>query len=471
MHNAPKQKINYNYMKFLSRPILLILFTLFSLQITSQVCFNPFINYAAGSVPEAVCSADFNSDGKVDLMVANTGGNNISLLLGTGTGSFSVPTNFTVGINPISIITADFNGDTKVDIAVANANSDNISILLGNGLGNFTTSSTPSTGASTSPRCITVGDFNTDGKLDLAVSLYAQWSVGVLLGNGNGTFGSINNFSTIGFPPEGVTTVDLNSDGKLDLISANDCPNGSVSIFIGNGLGNFASATTFTIGGAISSRAVKSADLNGDSKNDLVVANFVSNNVSVFLGNGAGSFTTATNFNAGSCPRSIAIADYNNDSKLDIATVNYCTDSTSILLGDGTGALAAPIDFQVCSGSPFSLISQDVNNDSKPDLVIASQSGGTSVLLNCFLPVGLQTINFSEVTTIYPNPANNALNIASKNIGREKVRLYNTAGQLVLENDYEKNSSIDISFLIPGLYTLSLSDKITVIYKKLIIAR
>ncbi|MCZ8248770.1 Calx-beta domain-containing protein, partial [Microcystis sp. LE19-195.1E] len=214
-------------------------------------------------------------------------GNNVSVLLGTGTGSFGPATNFSVGINPLSVTVGDFNGDGKSDLATANAGSNNVSVLLGTGTGSFGTPTNFSVGAV--PYSVTVGDFNGDGKSDLAVTNRDNNNVSVLLGTGTGSFGTPTNFS-VGSQPLSVTVGDFNGDGQSDLAVANR--NGyNVSVLLGTGTGSFGTATNFSVG--ISPFSVTVGDFNGDGQSDLATANRYGNNVSIFL-NADPTPTTAT---------------------------------------------------------------------------------------------------------------------------------------------------------------------------------
>src|SRR5207302_408575 len=182
--------------------------------------FQPAINYASGPNPQSVAVGDFNGDGNLDLAVANWGGTNgtVSALLGNGDGTFQTAVNYAAGLNSISIAVSDFNGDGKLDLVVANSGSTNISVLLGNGDGTFRPA--VNYGAETAPYSVAVGDFNDDGKLDVAVanagSGYYQTggNVSVLLGNGDGTFQPAINYSA-GVGPYSVAVGDFNGDGKL----------------------------------------------------------------------------------------------------------------------------------------------------------------------------------------------------------------------------------------------------------------
>jgi hypothetical protein len=199
------------------------------------------------------------------------------VLLGTGTGSFVPATNFTVGISPRSVTVGDFNGDGKSDLATANRTNDNVSVLLGTGTGSFGTATNFAVGSS--PYSVTVGDFNGDGKSDLATANLSSNNVSVLLGTGTGSFGTATNF-TVGISPRSVTVGDFNGDGKSDLAVANYASN-NVSVLLGTGTGSFGTATNFSVGNRPLSLTV--GDFNSDGKSDLAVANLYSSNVSVLL--------------------------------------------------------------------------------------------------------------------------------------------------------------------------------------------
>ena len=186
-------------------------------------------------------------------------------------------------------------------------------------------------GAGDDPLFVTTGDFNADGKLDLAAANRSSHNISVLLGDGLGGFAAAVNFGA-DFGPLSVTTGDFNADGNLDLAVANLGPD-NVSVLLGDGLGGFAAAVNFHAG--VSPTAVTTGDFNADGKLDLGTANHNSNNVSVLLGNGLGGFAAATHFGAGNRPHSVTTGDFNADGKLDLATANL-SGSVSVLLNTCT---------------------------------------------------------------------------------------------------------------------------------------
>jgi hypothetical protein len=231
------------------------------------------------------------------------------------------------------------------------------------------------------PAALVVGDFNGDGKPDLATADYGPWSGGasILLGNGAGGFG-LANILRFGVTPRSVAAGDLNGDGRLDLV-VGDYDAGILRIFLGDGAGGFTVAGSYSAGGNYSLFGIAIADLNGDGKPDLATANFLRQNVTVFLGDGLGGFGSPQAFGAGTQPIDIVAADFNGDGKIDLATANIGSNNISLLLGNGAGGFAAASNFAV-GLSPSGLAAADLNGDGKPDLAVANwDSKSVSVLL------------------------------------------------------------------------------------------
>ncbi|HEX7139766.1 MAG TPA: FG-GAP-like repeat-containing protein, partial [Vicinamibacterales bacterium] len=219
-----------------------------------------------------------------------------------------------------------FNRDGKIDLAVANSGSNDVSVLLGNGNGTFQTAVSYSVG--TTPEAVIAADFNRDGKLDLAVANSASGTVSILLGNGDGTFQTATTFA-VGTNPIALAAADLNRDGKLDLVVANS-GSGNVSVLIGNGSGGFAAAVNYTAG--TSPYAIVAGDFNGDGLIDVAVALNGSNGAAVLLGTGTGLLGSPTSFPAGTTPYGIAAGDFNHDGTTDLVVANSGTNNVSVLL-------------------------------------------------------------------------------------------------------------------------------------------
>lgn len=285
---------------------------------------------------------------------------------------------YVAGSSPASVAVGDFNRDGKPDLAVANLGNNDVSILLGDGDGTFHPAVNYSLGSgSPEPAAVAVGDFNGDGKPDLVVSDAGNGNFSILLGNGNGTFQSPVSYS--GGGGYSLAVGDFNGDGKLDLVFVP----GNVNVLLGNGDGTFQPALQYSAGTTPFSVAV--GDFNRDGNLDLAVANFGSNNVSVLLGRGDGTFEPATNYSTGSEPASVAVADFNHDGNLDLAVANLGDNNISVLLGNGDGTFRRAENYAAGSAPRWVAVG-DLNGDSKLDLVVANNAvhGGTasvSVLL------------------------------------------------------------------------------------------
>jgi len=299
---------------------------------------------AAEIYPYSVVVGDFNGDGNADLVVGNYSGNDsVRVLLGKGDGTFTpVALSTATSVDPILVATADFNGDGKADLVIGQYQVAAVQVLLGNGDGTFTSAGeTPATGSN--PESFAIADFNDDGKPDLAIGNLGPLgfdTVTVLLGNGDGTF-SMGTSATTGDEPISIVTGDFNGDGKADLATASIDAN-NVSVLLGNGDGTFAAGvTTPTAGNSPDSIAV--GDFNGDGKADLAIAYldyYGSNNVAVLLGNGDGTFS-ATNFAAGPVTDTIAVGDFNGDGNADLAATNINEDTVTVLLAKLSGTATA----------------------------------------------------------------------------------------------------------------------------------
>jgi hypothetical protein len=349
----------------------------------NPVTFAPPANFNAGTSPVFAAVGDFNGDGNQDLAAANRFTNFVSVLLGNGMGSFSAATNFAVGGSgePFAVAVGDFNGDGNQDLAVAIRTSTIISVLLGTGTGSFGAATSFTVG--NEPLSLAVGDFNNDGRQDLAVANRFTNFVSVLLGDGMGSFSAATNFGA-GSTPHAVAVGDFNGDGNQDLVVAN-YDTGTVSVLLGTGTGSFSAETTFAASGT-NPRSLVIGDFNGDGNQDIAIPNSTVDNLSVLLGNGMGSFGSATNFQTGDFPISIRVGDFNGDGKQDLATANEKSNNVSVFLnitptGSGTVNLGPRSDFGV-GDSPFSLAVGDFNGDGKQDLATANQdSNDVSVLL------------------------------------------------------------------------------------------
>ncbi|NJK73659.1 MAG: DUF4347 domain-containing protein [Microcoleus sp. SU_5_6] len=367
--------------------------------------FSGATNFGVGTTPRGINVGNFNADTFPDLVVTNQNSDNISILLGDGTGSFGTATNFAVGSNPVFVTSGLFNNDNFPDLTVANA-SGNISILLGNGTGGFGTATNFTAG--NTPISIATGNFNADNFLDLAVvnaNPAGTGTVSILLGNGTGSFDAAPNV-IVGLIPAAVVVGNFNADTFPDLAVVNSVSN-NISIVLGNGSGGFSAPTNFGAGTNPNSLAL--GDFNGDNLSDIAVVNGGSNNVSILLGNGTGGFGTATNFSAGTGLEGIVAKDFSGDGKLDLAVRG--TNGVAILAGNGNGGFSTPINF-AAGTDPISIVAGNFNADTFPDLAVANNSSdNVSILLNTPTKVSFVTPPVGNTYNINEGAADTVINV------------------------------------------------------------
>jgi hypothetical protein len=333
-----------------------------------------------GGYANSIFAGDLNGDGKLDLVAHIVGVSgyeyNIAVLLGNGNGTFQPDHELAVGSYRGSLGVGDFNGDGRLDLAVSNDND--ISVLLGIGDGTFEPEKRDvGVGASA---YVATGDFNADGRLDLAIAGY------VLLGNGDGTFEARQKFVGGGYE---LAPADYNGDGRLDLAVnsfSNDYSSLSpfnlsddISVLLGKGDGTFLQPQRFAAGASPVSAAA--GDFNGDRRLDVVTVNNLSNDVSVLLGNGDGTLGAQQQFAVGAQPVAVVTGDFNGDGRLDVAVANAGTNDISVLLGKGDGTFQPEVRF-AAGTQPAYLLAGDFDGDGRLDLAVANLgSGDVSVLL------------------------------------------------------------------------------------------
>lgn len=299
---------------------------------------SPYDDFASPYVgPIAV--GDFSNSAHLGLAVGEYQNQGAVILIGNGEGAF-VPSSAEIANapgEPISdIAAADFNADGGLDLAITGQSSGVSAVDLGYGKGAFTTAGDLFiTGF---PQAVAVGDFNADGKLDAIVAgggtaLYPGSGLAVSLGNGDGTFTQASGSPILlGTHLSAMVAGDFNGDGKLDL-AVTDSVGNAVIILLGNGNGTFGAPTTIPVGN--NPNAIIAADFNNDGKLDLAVANYGDGTITLLLGNGDGTFAEAVGspYAAGGAPYHLAAGDFNGDGKLDLAVTNLNgTGAVSILL-------------------------------------------------------------------------------------------------------------------------------------------
>jgi hypothetical protein len=356
------------------------------------------LTLTAGSNPRGIAAADFNGDGYPDIVVTNSGSNNVGLFLNNGSGGFGAETTYNTGFNPWAIAVGDFNNDGIPDIVIADNNDNNIiSVFLGQmGSGGFsfgqqfqyTVQQNGGITVEGYPVSVAVGDFYGDGNLHVAVAVQQAGqnldNVTIMKGNGNGTFTEGMTYNTAPHPVT-VTAANLNGDGYLDLAVV--AGNGNiVTVFWGNGNGTFGGQVNAGTGDI--PYAVAAADLTNNGTNDLIVTNSQGNSFSVIMNNGNNTFQSRLDYPAGPNAHSIVTADFNGDGIPDLAFADSNGSEISVELGNGDGTFQPPTAYSTGTATdPVFIVEGDFNQDGVPDVAVANNATGTvSVFLGQRLP-------------------------------------------------------------------------------------
>jgi hypothetical protein len=361
-------------------------------------------NFYTGQAPVAVATGDFNRDGNLDFVTADSTGGTITIRRGRGDGTFRPATTIAVGSNPIDVVAADFNKDGKLDLAVALAGESSIVSYLGDGAGGFTFKGRVGTGKLAdnfefSAVKLVTGDFDKDGKLDLAITNSGEDTISVLRGKGTGAFyfritsvvPRLSSFPNSRLFLEGLAAADFNGDGKTDLAVSGFQ---AVDVLLSNGDGHFTLKSQFGNGDVELSdaRDIAIADVDGDTILDLTVVNGGLDRVLILRGTGGGSFVDGGNYSVDVWPvgfdrgpSAIATGDFNKDGKIDLVTANSDFAGTrTVLVNDGSGHFTQAIESPFLDDSsdppvespyhPVDIATGDFAKDGKIDVLVVNQN-------------------------------------------------------------------------------------------------
>ena len=350
----------------------------------------PSTSYNVGVGPVALTSADFRNIGEQDLAVVNELDNTLTILQNQGTGTFlQAGSPISLGASRASapaiapsIVSAAFTTSGFHDLLVTDPVANTVQVLLSNGDDTFKAATGSPISVGQQPSAIVTGDFNGDGNQDFVVTNFTDNTFSLFLGNGDGTFKQATG-SPFALPsavtgPIAMTASDFNSDGNTDLAIINQTTN-NVSILLGNGNGTFTQAANSPFAVGKSPVAIASGDLNVDGHPDLAIVNQADSTLSVLLGNGDGTFTAATNspLATGQNSTAVTIADFNGDGDPDLAVTDPLTDSISVYLGLGQGLFAPPFELPVGT-NPTAILAANLSGASLPDVAVTDNPSGTA---------------------------------------------------------------------------------------------
>lgn len=377
---------------------------------TDSIYFKPAVNFTTGSLPIGVAMGDLDGDGKADMVVTNSGPNNMFVYRNTSStgainaGTFATPVSISTGLGPHYVKIADLNADGKPEIIVANTatSSNSISIYRNTSTtGSISFAARVDISSPTAPIDLGIGDFDKDGRPDIAVVGQSSGSVRILQNLVSGTNITTASFAlaatlTTGTTPYKIYCGDLDNDGKTDVAVTN-YGSGTVSLYHNTGsVGaiSFSAATTLTTGTAPT--GIAGGDIDGDGNTDIITTNSGAPTISVFRNTNATagtlSFNTGVTFTTNAIPEDVVLADVNGDGKPDIAVGNYNSANVSVYRNTATAgnitatSLAAKVDLP-CGTNPAGMAWNDVDNDGKADLaVVSGNSSYISILKNYPLP-------------------------------------------------------------------------------------
>ena len=325
------------------------------------------------------------------------------IFLGNGDGTFTTGASYAVAVQPLYVSTASFRHNGIQDLIVGDTGSSNVFVMLGNGDGTFQTAVPYATTGR--PLAVGFGSFTRDGKIDIITLAELGCNcVEVLPGNGDGTFGSAVvtpvPYSITGFQ---LVTGDFNGDGKLDVAVPGQFGTANqVDILLGSGDGSFRPNGFYPV--SVDPLSVAAGRFNADDRIDLAVGNLLSNSVSILLGNGDGSFQQAIDYDSSGFATWVAVGDLNGDGKQDLAVSNLGSPSNpfagsiTVLSGHGDGTFSSGLDYPAGEDLNYVAIG-DFNGDHMPDLVAVDTQGNAVITL-----LNTGTVTFSPTTPItFPN--------------------------------------------------------------------
>lgn len=340
--------------------------------------------FSVGTNPYGVVTADFNVDGRPDILGVNGTASTVTTILRKPTGGFQIEgaTNVVAGPNYGAV--ADYNRDGFPDVAVSGYPGSGVSVVLRNPAGGFVNA--PGSPYSVNRAgAVAAADFNGDGRIDVAASRYDQDGVTILLQDVVGTFSPEANPPATGDMPRYIAVADFNADTRPDLAVTN-VGGDSVTILLRNtaNTGFVQEGVAIPVGDA--PVAIAATDLTGDTRPDLAIANSGTDNVSVLVRQPGGGFVpmAGSPLPAGDGPYGVAAADFNRDNVLDLAVANHESDTVSVLLRQAGGGFAPEPGSPYPTGDgPNQVATADFNGDQKADLAIANDAASTvTVLLN-----------------------------------------------------------------------------------------
>ena len=385
--------------------------------------------YAVGAGPVSVVVADFNGDGKPDIVTANRDSSTVSILINNGDGTFRAHVDYATGKSPAQVVVGDFNNDGKADLAVANNGDQSISILLGNGDGTFRpridTVFPPYSGTLS----LSAYDLDNDGKLDIVVGP-ADFS---LLGNGDGTFQAPVRFHLYyGGALSYVLVTRLNG---LDLVGvANDSFPYRIEELVAKGGGTWLNYSDQFTNQPAKYGQLAGGDINGDHFGDIAAAWFGQNEIVICLSDSGGILACGRTDKVGTGPIGIALADLTGDNLLDVVTANSGSNNISFLRGHGDGTFG-PLTNYAVGKVPQTVAVADFDGNGRQDLAVANSGDGTvTTLLQSTVALSTFSLSFGKQAVGTTSPAK-TVTLFNASLSTLHISSISTSGDFILQSN------------------------------------
>ena len=317
-----------------------------------------------GDSPPSLYGGDFDNDGLVDLVVANNGSHNISVIMNDG-GSMSDPVYYACGQYPTGVFCFDCDGDNDIDISVVSNYENKCQVFLNDGSGNFALSDSYEIGWELF--CVYAADIDEDGYKDLILPNHLSHFITILKSHGDGTFQKPL-FNTVAGRPNAVCAADFNHDGYIDVATANEVDN-KVTVLINSGLGSFTESYDYVSGDI--PQGIVARDLNGDTFDDLAVV--CDRHAEIYINAGTGLFAPSIEYNTSQYGyASIAAGDIDGDADYDLIYGGTNTPRAAVAINNGDGTFQ-PV-FRYGTYSQISLHADDLNGDGIDDIILGNGS-------------------------------------------------------------------------------------------------
>jgi len=392
-----------------------------------DLTFRSVTTYSAAGWTYGLAIADLNGDGQPDVITTDAAENEICVLLNIGNGQLGPVVRYATESAPYSIAVADVNSDQSLDIIVANnglsAGHGSVTVALGNGDGSLRAADSYATnppGVGSQSRAVVAGDFNKDGRTDLA-TLFGANSVSILIADSHYSFQRLATYVAGNYASDQVVALaaaDVNADGNLDLVVSGLS---QIDVLLGKGDGTFQTPIGQTIPSGLT-HGIALADVNGDGTVDLIYtwASAAQNDIAVCFGKGDGTFQSPVLYTVGSYPYAVIAVDLNNDQKLDLVTAN-ASGTVAYLKNNGDGTFAAAQQLTT-GGYTTGVTAVDVNHDGNLDLVAMNSGNGdpTKAGLAFFLGHGDGSFN-AAVQRATGTLLNSIVSADFRNIGNGDV--------------------------------------------------